>query len=129
MKRVILALLSLVGVGMLFVAGLTLSTAAGVVGRGGSYDMPPEQTRAFIAAAAIKRGWTFEPGIARSAVPKPGEVQTDYAAPLLPWSSARVTVISWPERAGTAVMVTGHAAKVKELSDALSAQLPTLLKP
>ena len=91
MKKVMLAVLSLVGVGILFFAGLTLSTVAGVVGRGGSYDMPTEQTRQFVASTALKRGWSVKPDLlSRSANPKPGEVQTDYSAPLLPWSSARI---------------------------------------
>ena len=112
---------------MLAFAGLTLSTMAGVVGAGGDYDMDPAQVKAFVATAALRRDWKPIAAIERSADPKPGEVQADYSAPLLPWSSAHVRVDIWPVKTGAHVTISGHAVKVKELKNALDAQLPLLI--
>ena len=121
--------LGVLGAGILTFAGVTLSTMAGIVGMSADYDMDPAQVKAFVATAALKRDWKPMAAIERAAEPKPGEVQLDYSAALLPWTSAHVRVEVWPVKGGTHVVISGHAKKVKELKSALDGQLPALTPP
>jgi hypothetical protein len=127
--RAALISLGILGAGILGFAGLSLSKMAGVVGVGASYDMDPAQVKAFVAAAAIKKGWKPVEPIERSAEPKPGEMQSDFSADLLPWMTARLRVNLTPEKNGTHVQISGHATKVKELKASLDDQLPALAAP
>jgi hypothetical protein len=92
--------------------GLTVFTAAGTVGIGGNYDMPPTQTEKFVTAAANKLGG------------KPGPEASTYKIPVLPWSSVTIKATVTPKSTGSHVELYGHATKAKELKQLLDRQLP-----
>lgn len=113
MKRRLLGLLvALTVCALSTLIGLTVFTAAGTVGIGGDYDMPPPQTEKFVAAAATKLNG------------KPGPDAGTYSIPVLPWSSVTVKATVTPKSTGSHVELYGHATKVKELKQLLDRQLP-----
>lgn len=112
MKR-LLGLIVAVAVCALFtVIGLTIATAAGTIGVGANYDMPPAQTQKFVAAAANKLGG------------KPANQDSSYLLPVLPWSSVTIKASVTPKSTGSHVEFYGHATKLKEFKQLLDRQLP-----
>ena len=114
MKRARVILVGLVVFVTATMLGLTLFTAAGTIGIGGNYDMPPAQTQTFVQAAARKLNWL------------PDSDPVRFLAPVLPWVQAQIEVRVEARGKGSHVEITGHATKVKELDNLLKRQLPAL---
>ena len=113
MKRLIGLLVAVLVCSIATMIGLTVTTSAGTIGMGGDYDMPPEQTQRFTAAAALKLGG------------KPVG-QDSYQLPVLPWVSTTVKATVTAKSTGSHVELYGHATKVKELKKLLDEKFPPI---
>jgi Flp pilus assembly protein CpaB len=116
MKRLVGLFVAVLVCGLASVIGLTIATAASPIGLSSDYDMPPEQTQKFIAAAALKLG-----GKATGA--------DSYQVPVLPWSSTTLKATVTPKGSGSHIEFNGHATKLKELKKLLDEKFPPLTAP
>ena len=112
MKRLLGVLIAVAVCAVFTVIGLTIATAAGTIGVGADYDMPPAQTQKFITAAANKLGG------------KPTLEKSSFLLPVLPWSSVTIKASVTPKSTGSHVEFYGHATKIKEFKKLLDRQLP-----